>query len=472
MKKISISDITLRKMAESTKNIVSFNEKTLIAKELDRLCVDVIEAAPIMNGKKDVLFLHTVSSLVKNSILACPAGLSIESVEETYDAIKNAAKPRIIIPVPVSIVQMEYVCKMKPAKLLEHLKVLTQKACSLCNDVEIEFLDSTRAEWNFLKTAIETAISIGANNITISDNSGDMLPGETADFVKKLYSEIDALNNVSVSVLLDDKISMAVSGATEAVRMGADGIKTIMTGEGTPTLGAITKVIRERGETLQFKTDINVTKLEHAIDKLKYITDSKDGTNTPFDKGTGSESADTFNLDLSATIGEISDVISKMGYELSDDDIKNVYDVFVKAASKKTVDKKELDSIIASVAMQVPSTYKLKSYVINSGDIITPTANIELVKGEQVLRGFCVGDGPVEAAFLAIEKITGHHYELDDFQIQSVTRGYESMGSTLVKLRHNGKVFSGVGTSTDIVGASISAYVSALNKISYEEGLA
>ncbi|MBE6606734.1 MAG: hypothetical protein E7635_06830 [Ruminococcaceae bacterium] len=472
MKKISISDITLRKMAENTKTIVSFNEKTLIAKELDRLCVDVIETAPIVNGKKDVLFLHTISSLLKNSVLACPAGLSIESVEETYDAIKSAAKPRIIISVPVSTVQMEYVCKMKPAKLLEHLKALTQKALSLCEDVEIEFLDCTRAEWDFLKSAIKSVISLGANFITVSDNSGDMLPSETGDFVKKLYSEIDALNKVSLSVLLDDKISMAVAGATEAIRSGADGIKTIMAGEGTPMLGAVTKVIRERGETLQFKTEINVTKLENAIDKLKYITESKGASVTPFDSGTGSESADSFEIVSEASMGEIANIISRMGYELSDDDIKNVYDVFVKAASKKTVNKKELDSIIASVAMQVPSTYKLKSYVINSGDIITPTANIELVRGEQVLRGFCVGDGPVEAAFLAIEKITGHHYELDDFQIQSVTRGYESMGSTLVKLRHNGKVFSGVGTSTDIVGASISAYISALNKISYEEGLA
>lgn len=119
--------------------------------------------------------------------------------------------------------------------------------------------------------------------------------------------------------------------------------------------------------------------------------------------------------------------------------------------------------------MQVAPTYKLASYVINSGDIITPTANIELTKDGESLRGFCIGDGPIDASFLAIEKITGHHYELDDFRIRSVTRGHEAMGSTLVKLRHNGKVFSGSGISTDIVGASINAYINALNKICFEE---
>jgi 2-isopropylmalate synthase len=167
----------------------------------------------------------------------------------------------------------------------------------------------------------------------------------------------------------------------------------------------------------------------------------------------------------------VATAIQKIGYELSDDDVKNVYDEIMKTASKKAVGTKELDTIIASVAMQVPSTYKIKSFVINSGDIITPTANVELYKNNEVLRGFCIGDGPIDAAFLAIEKITGHHYELDDFQIKSVTQGFEAMGSAVVKLRHNGKIFSGSGISTDIVGASIYAYISALNKITYEEGI-
>jgi 2-isopropylmalate synthase len=119
--------------------------------------------------------------------------------------------------------------------------------------------------------------------------------------------------------------------------------------------------------------------------------------------------------------------------------------------------------------MQVPSTYHIESYVINSGNVITATANILLGKGGEKLRGVGVGDGPIDAAFLAIEQIIGHHYELDDFQIQTVTEGRDAMGSALVKLRAGGRVYSGNGISTDIIGASIRAYISALNKIVYEE---
>ena len=119
--------------------------------------------------------------------------------------------------------------------------------------------------------------------------------------------------------------------------------------------------------------------------------------------------------------------------------------------------------------MQVPPTYVLDTYVITAGNTISSTAHLKLNKGDARLEGVCIGDGPIDAAFLAIESITGCHYELDDFQIQAVTEGREAMGQTVVKLRSGGKLFSGRGISTDIVGASIHAYLSALNKIVYEE---
>ena len=147
-----------------------------------------------------------------------------------------------------------------------------------------------------------------------------------------------------------------------------------------------------------------------------------------------------------------------------------VYDAFQSIAAKKEkVTTKELDAIVASAAMQVPPTYVLDAYVITAGNTISSTAHLKLNKGDARLEGVCIGDGPIDAAFLAIESITGCHYELDDFQIQAVTEGREAMGQTVVKLRSGGKLFSGRGISTDIVGASIHAYLSALNKIVYEE---
>ena len=135
----------------------------------------------------------------------------------------------------------------------------------------------------------------------------------------------------------------------------------------------------------------------------------------------------------------------------------------------EVITSKELDTIVASAAMQVPSTYVLASYSITASNTSSSMAHMQLEKNGQKLEGVALGDGPVDAAFLAIENILGCHYELDDFQIQAVTEGREAMGQTVVKLRSGGKLFSGRGISTDIVGASIRAYLSALNKIVYEE---
>ena len=161
--------------------------------------------------------------------------------------------------------------------------------------------------------------------------------------------------------------------------------------------------------------------------------------------------------------------VSQLGYDLTEEDSAKVYEEFLRVCENKTVSARELDAVVASVALQVPPTYKLVSYVINSGNIISTTAQITMEKDGKQLQGICLGDGPVDAAFLAVEQIVGHHYELDDFQIQSVTEGKQALGSAVVKLRNGGKLYSGTGISSDILSASVRAYINAVNKIVYEE---
>ena len=162
--------------------------------------------------------------------------------------------------------------------------------------------------------------------------------------------------------------------------------------------------------------------------------------------------------------------MESLGYDLSEEDCGQVWDAFkVIAARKDIISSKELDTIVASAAMQVPATYVLTSYSITASNTASSMAHMKVEKNGQALEGIALGDGPVDAAFLALENIAGCHYELEDFQVRSVTEGREAIGETVVKLRSGGKVYSGRGTSTDIVGSAIAAYISALNKITYEE---
>ena len=262
---------------------------------------------------------------------------------------------------------------------------------------------------------------------------------------------------------------MALACAAQAVSEGAVGVKCTAIPNGYPTMEELARFVEVKGNDLDVTTQVRVTELHRSVGQLRKILDPQVDEQSRFNN-IGLEDIANVCLDRNDDISEVTKVVRQMGYDLSEEDNARVFESFKRVADKKTyVGTKELDAIIASTAMQVPSTYTLKSYVINSGNVITATANILLVKEGEEIRGVGIGDGPIDASFQAIEQIIGHHYELDDFQIQTVTEGRDAMGSALVKLRAGGRVYSGNGISTDIIGASIRAYISALNKFVYED---
>ncbi len=460
---IKISDVTLREEVKRTDSNFSFKEKIEVVKQLDRLRVDVIETAPITNGKTDILFLHTIAPIVQNSIISCPVGMSEADIDTAYDAIKAAKKPRLDILIPVSTVQMEYLCHTKPDKLLEKTKALVKKATSVCGDVEVSLLDATRAEEGFLYSVIDAAVAEGAKTITLCDSAGAMLPIEFEGFIRRVIENVPAVKEVELSAECSDELNMASATAVSCIGAGVTQIKTDMATKSGPTLSAIAKTFKVKADALGISTAINMTLLENSLKRISFAD-----TASPSVKAASSEDlASDIAITREDDVNTIRIATEKMGYDLNEEDIKRVYDEVAK--SKKKLGARELDAIIASVTMQVAPTYKLRSYVVNSGNIITPTAQVELEYKGELKQGVCIGDGSIDAAFLAIEQITGHHYELDDFQIQAVTEGREAMGTSIVKLRSGGKLYSGKGISTDIISASINAYINALNKICFEE---
>ena len=263
---------------------------------------------------------------------------------------------------------------------------------------------------------------------------------------------------------------MADSCAFAAIRAGADEVKTVSCGETTTSLEKIAKIIAQRGDSFKVTCTVNMPQLQRIIGQIKWLCETERSKSSPFDNGVRNENED-ITLTAHDGIEAVMKVVSSIGYDLSEEDSNKVYEAFARIAAKKeSVGIKELDAIVASAALQVPPTYRIESYVINTGNIITATAHMRLKKGDEIMESVCVGDGPVDASFLAIEQIAGQHYELDDFQIQAVTEGREAMGEAVVRLRSGGKLYSGRGISTDVIGSAIQAYINALNKIVYEGG--
>lgn len=464
MKKLTISDMTL-KIAEGAYDL-SFKEKIEIAKLLDKLNVSVIELAAASGLKVDDVLIRTICSCVKNSAVSLPVSLSENGANEAYELIKNAKKKRLQVSVPMSTVQMEYICHKKPAAVLELITDVVAKSKAVCSDVDFVALDATRSDAEFIRKAINAAIDAGATTVTLCDNAGEMTTDEFIDFVSALKNDIPNLANVKLAINASNELGLAVSTVLAAVKLGVDEVKTACCKCDVPSLESILKILRSRGDSIGVGVDVSLTEFGRASRQIEWICEGK----TSSAVGSIVEKNDeSYTLNEFTDINTVSDTVVSLGYDLSDEDMKNVYEEFKRAASKKVINLRELDAIVASCAMQVPATYKLVSYVINSGNVISSTANILLEKDGKSLAGVCIGDGPIDAAFLAIEQILGHHYELDDFRIQSVTEGREAIGNAVVKLKSDGKVYSGNGLSTDIIGASIRAYISAVNKIVFEQ---
>lgn len=470
MRKITIADRTLKEAEKSADTRLSFKEKIEVARHLDNLHADVIEFPAIENGNADTLLIRTVSSVLKNSILSVSAGLTEASAETAWQSVSASAHPRLQVSVPVSPVQMEYQCHLKGPKILELVNAMISKCAALCGDVELCCMDATRAEPEFLASVLTAAISAGAKTVTVCDDDGSMLPDRFAALLTGMFSVVPELKNVTLGISCSDRYRMAVASTMLGVGAGAGEIKTSAGSENTPSLETVGRMIRDCGDRSEIQAKLKYTELLRTAKQIGWILHTKKSDNSPFDNGVvPEEQHGEISLTAEDDIAAVTRAVQKLGYDLSEEDKARVFESFRRVAEKKTVTGRELDVIVASTALQVPPTYKLASYVINSGNVITASAHVKLEKSGKELEGICLGDGPIDAAFLAIEQIIGHHYELDDFQIQAVTEGREAMGSALVKLRVDGRVYPGKGISTDIIGASILAYISALNKITYEE---
>ncbi len=447
----------------------SFKEKIEICRQLDRLRVDVIELPAVENAKTDVLLGRTVSSFVGESILSVGAGMTAESLQLAIQSVAVAKRPRIRVEVPVSPVGMEYIAHKKAPKLLEWVTATVTAARAACADVEFCALDATRAEPAYLASVLTAAAEAGATALTVADSTGEKMPDAFAAFVAETIAAVGR----PVGVLCDDRNVMGAAAAILAVRAGADCVKTQVsdrTDTSAVSLEDFCNIVKNCGSHYGFDARARLTEAHRVIRQIARITEGKGVDRGAAINATAAE--DTFTLDGNDDRAAVASAVTKLGYDLSEEDMDAVYTEFCRVAAKKRVGAKELEAMVSGVAMQVPSTYTLVSYMVtgSGGNDLASSAQIVLEKHGERLQGICMGDGPIDAAFLALEQITGTHFELDDFQIQAVTEGKEAMGSALVKLRADGRLFAGNGISTDIIGASIRAYISAVNKIVFERG--
>lgn len=469
MRKVRVSDATMRRAAGSKQLALSFKEKLEMAKILDRLSVSAIEVEGIESVKADSLRIKSIASLVKDSVVTVPVQMDEANIDLVWAAVKGAKHPRLQVEAAVSPARMEYVYRKKADAMQAGIVAAIEKCTRFTDDVEFIADDATRADQAFLRSVIADAIKAGATTITVCDAAGTMLPEEFAQFITALRADIPQLDDVVLGVSCSNELYMADACAIAAIIAGVDEIKATAYPMDMVSLPKLSKILADKSDACQATSTVRITEMKRAAAQIAWLCESGKAKNSHFD--TQKEADDSIVLTANDDQEAVTKCAAKLGYELSEEDAAAVYEAFLRIASKKeSVGSRELDAIIASAALQVPPTYVLERYVINSGNVIKATAIVRMRKGDETIEKVGVGDGPIDAAFAAVEQIVGKPYDLDDWQMAAVTEGQEAMGEAVIRLvSEEGKVYSGRGISTDIIGSSIRAYVNALNKIVYEE---
>lgn len=473
MRPIGISDETMKRAASlggSAALSLTFKEKLELAKLLDNLGVSVIEIEGIEKAKADALRIKSIASIVKDSALAVPVKVDGSDVDAVWAALSEAKRPRLQVQVAVSPSRMEYVHKMKAPQMLEAVASTVRACAAVAPEVEFIAEDATRTDSTYLHEMIRGAIDAGATIVTVCDDAGTMLPSEFVRFLEQLAQSVPQLADVTLGVSCSNELFMAVSTSIASIAYGAGEVKTTSYPLGVTELPKLAKALASKGDAYGVSSPINNTVLNRTVMQIDRIC-KQGSAKSALATGASFAANTDFTLTAVDDADAVTEAVRNLGYDLSEDDMVLVFEAFQRIASKKdSIGAKELDAIVASAALQVPSTYKLVRYTINSGSTVKATAYIQISASGEEKEGIGMGDGPVDAAFAAIDDLVGRSFELDDWQMQSVTEGQEAMGEAIIKLMSDGKMYSGRGISTDIIGSSIRAYLNAINKVVYEEG--
>jgi 2-isopropylmalate synthase len=497
-KKIIIFDTTLRDGEQAPGASLTIKEKVQIALQLERLGVDIIEAGFPVSSSVQFDAVKACSAEVRNTIIAGLARTLEKDIKSAYDALREAAHPRIHTFIATSPIHMEHKLHKKPNEVLKMAVNAVTYARSIVDDVEFSGEDAFRSDRSFLKEIVVAVIEAGAGTINLPDTVGYAIPSEFGAFVGEIIDGVPNIGDTVISVHCHNDLGLAVANSLAAVQNGARQIEVAINGlgerAGNASLEEIVMSLKVRQNYMDFETGINTKE----IYRTSYLVSNLTGIRVQPNKAIVGANAfaheagihvdgllkdrSTYEImtpesigltDMKIVLGRHSGKhgfkkrIENMGYKLSESEFDTAFERFLLVADKKKeVFDEDIAAIIEDEIHSVPEFYKLQYFHISSGSSTIPTSTVKLAMGDVVDQKSAWGDGPVDATYKAINSIVGMPIKLGEYSLRAVTAGTEAIGEVTLKMTVNDKfTITGRGASTDILEASAKAYVDGLNKI-------
>jgi 2-isopropylmalate synthase len=493
---IHIFDTTLRDGEQSPGCSMNIQEKLRMVRQLELLRVDIIEAGFPVASQGDFEAVQRISDVVERATVAALCRTVQPDLDRGWHAIRSAQKPRIHTFIATSDVHLKYKLKKTHAEVLRDAVEAVSYARSLCEDVEFSCEDASRSDIMFLCEIAEAVINAGASVINLPDTVGYAIPDEYGLLFKTLRDRVPNISNVLLSAHCHNDLGLAVANSLAALQNGARQVECTVNGigerAGNASLEEIVMAIKTRNEKLGFDTGIvteEIYKTSKVLSSLTGMIVQRNkaivGANAfAHEAGIHQDgilkSAITYEIMTPQSVGikrsslvlgkhsgrhALLDRYRQLGYEFAREELDEIYKRFCDIADrKKEIYDEDLIAIVDQDMDDSGKPYRLVNIQVHSGTGLNPTATVELASGEKVLIDSATGDGPVDAAYKAIERITGCTGELNEYTIKSVSTGRDALAEVFVSIEFDGILFNGRGLSTDVITGSIIAYMEALNR--------
>ncbi|MEI6858115.1 2-isopropylmalate synthase [Psychrilyobacter sp.] len=500
-KMIKIFDTTLRDGEQSPGCSMNIGEKIEVARQLEKLGVDIIEAGFPASSKGDFNSVKAIAESVTNVRVAGLARALKGDIDTTWEAIKGAKYPRIHTFIATSDIHMKYKLKKTPEEVYKQAVEMIKYAKSKCDDIEFSAEDATRTRPEFLYKIVEGAIEAGATVINIPDTVGYTTPEEFYKIIKGVRENVKNINMVDISVHCHNDLGLGVANSLAAVKAGATQVECTVNGigerAGNAALEEVVMAMRVRKDIYPGENRINTEEIYKTSQLITRITGVEVQPNkaivgeNAFAHESGIhqhgmlENKETYEIMTPESIGlsqnkmvlgkhsgkhAFENHLIECGYELTREEIEEIFVRFKELADKKKdVSTEDIEALIYDTKI-IEKTYTLNRYTVNTGNTITPIVSINMGRDGKIIENVAIGDGPVDAAFKAIDKIINVEFELNKYTIKAVTSGSDAQGEVFIRLGKDNKSYNGRHTSTDIVEASIMAYIGAINNYFDEQG--
>lgn len=497
--RVYIFDTTLRDGEQSPGYTMNAQEKLRVAKQLEALGVDVIEAGFPQASEGDFQAVKLIAENVKDCEVAALARANEEDIDRAWEAIRHAKKPRIHTFISTSDIHLKYQLKKTRDEVIQIAVNSVKRAKRYTPNVEFSAMDATRSDWDFLVKIFEEAIEAGATVINIPDTVGYAIPDEFGNLVKYIRENVRNISNAIISVHCHNDLGLAVANSIAAIKNGARQVECTINGigerAGNASLEEIAMILKTRKDMFSVYTNINSEKIYPTSRLVTTITGIPVQPNkaivgaNAFAHESGIhqdgilKAKFTYEIMTPESVGipkstlvlgkhsgrhAFRERIKELGFTLDDKELNLAFKRFKALADlKKNVYDEDIEMIIMDEIYKVPEKYKLVYLNVTCGNVTVPTATVKLEIDGAIYQDVGTGVGPVDATYKVIKRLVKTQSKLVKYSVNSITKDMDAQGEVFVKLEEKGISVTGKGVDTDIIVASAKAYLNALNKLEF-----